>query len=312
MSTLTLERSILVAAPRQRVWEAITQPEQIAQWLMPPALGAQLKSDDSGQLSVLMGPMEVGFALLENSDPPRQVTTRGFPDKVLAVTYTLDEAPGGTRVTVTVAGLDRLPAAAAQERLEPMGQGWDKLLQNLKAFVEGAPLPHPEGYIAASFGFRRQTPKQFAVERSIWLKAPRERVWQAITDPQQIPQWFSPGTEWRASALQVGGTLGVWDPETASEKYVQVIDVFDAPHRLVTRTVDEPVHTTIWVLDEEAGGTRLTLTNTGYENEADDVRHNNNEQNAFGFGLMMVNLQAYVDCRDLPYPMGFLRLSKTF
>ena len=77
MPTLTLERSILIAAPRQRVWEAITAPEQLAQWLMPPALGAQLKTNDSGQLSVLMGPMEVGVALIENSDPPRQVTTRG-------------------------------------------------------------------------------------------------------------------------------------------------------------------------------------------------------------------------------------------
>lgn len=29
------------------------------------------------------------------------------------------------------------------------------------------------------------------------------------------------------------------------------------------------------------------------------------EQNAFGFGMMLENLQAFVDGRSLPYPQGF-------
>ena len=32
-----------------------------------------------------------------------------------------------------------------------------------------------------------------AVERSIWIKAPRQRIWQAVTDPEQLVQWFVPG-----------------------------------------------------------------------------------------------------------------------
>jgi hypothetical protein len=62
---------------------------------------------------------------------------------------------------------------------------------------------------------------------------------------------------------------------------------------------------TIWSLEEENGGTRLTITNAGYELEADDVRHNNMEQNAFGFGMMLENLEAYVEGRALAYPWGF-------
>ena len=66
--------------------------------------------------------------------------------------------------------------------------------------------------------------EKLAVERSIWIAAPRERVWRAITDPKQVEQWFSPGTPWRLSALEVGGRLSVYNPETDSDKYIQVID----------------------------------------------------------------------------------------
>ena len=35
---------------------------------------------------------------------------------------------------------------------------------------------------------------KIVIERSIWIASPRERVWQAVTDPAQIAQWFAPGT----------------------------------------------------------------------------------------------------------------------
>ena len=30
------------------------------------------------------------------------------------------------------------------------------------------------------------------VEQSVWIAASRERVWRAITDPEQLSQWWSP------------------------------------------------------------------------------------------------------------------------
>jgi len=56
---------------------------------------------------------------------------------------------------------------------------------------------------------------------------------------------------------------------------------------------------------EENGGTRLTITHAGYELEREENRWNNMEQNAFGFGMMMENLQAYLLDTSLPYPSGF-------
>ena len=150
--------------------------------------------------------------------------------------------------------------------------------------------------------------EQLTVERSIWIAAPRERVWRAITDPTQIEKWFSPGTPWRLSALEVGGRLFVHNPETGAEMHTQVIELVDPPHQLVTRSEPAPPetpHVTTYTLEEENGGTRLTVTHSGYELEPDDRRWNNMEQNAFGFGMMLENLQAHIEGKSLPYPGGF-------
>lgn len=303
---LAVERSIVIAAPRERVWQALTDPEQMAQWFLPPALGGQLQRDGQGRLSILMGPMAVAVAVFDGMDAPRRFTSHSLPDKLLTTTYTLEDANGGTQVTVRVTGFEALTTEAAQERLEPLDKGWEKALKNLQAFLAGESLPHPEGYIAALYGYRRESKQTFAVERSIWLKAPIERVWQAVTDPAQIQQWYSPGTPWRLSALEVGGKLSAYDPESNADTHVQVIEVLDPPRLFVTRALSEgaePEHVISYYLMEENGGTRLTLTDAGYEREAD--AHNTMEQNAFGFGMVLENLQAYIDGTDLPYPWGF-------
>jgi carbon monoxide dehydrogenase subunit G len=68
MEQITVERSIWIPAPRERVWGAIIDPEQIAQWLLPPVLGAQMKRTDDGTLLVCMGPMEIPLATQEQVD----------------------------------------------------------------------------------------------------------------------------------------------------------------------------------------------------------------------------------------------------
>jgi uncharacterized protein YndB with AHSA1/START domain len=312
MEQSAVERSIWIDAPRARVWNAITEPGEIAQWFMPPALGAQMRRGDSGKLVVLLGPMEVDLALMEGIEPQQRVTTRSLPDKTIATTYTLAEENGGTRVTVTMTGFDTLPEDARQERITPSGKAWEMALDNLKAYVDGAEIPHPQGFAAALLGFRREGDRQgrriFAIERSIWIRAPRERVWRAVTDPAEIAQWFSPGTQWRGTGLHVGGTISIIDAETGADTNMQVIDLVDPPVQLVTRTVGEstaPTYITDWSLAEEDGGTRLTITHSGYETVAEAGPGDDMEQNAFGFGMMLANLKAQVEGEPLPFPWGF-------
>jgi uncharacterized protein YndB with AHSA1/START domain len=308
MEATTVERSILIAAPRERVWKAVTEPEQIVQWFLPALPGAALQRDDSGKMAVSLGPMNMDVMIFEAVEAPRQLTSRGLPDRTLATTYTLQEEPDGTRVTITMSGFEALPEDARQDRLNISGSSWEQALDNLKAFVDGKELPFPYAAIAPLFGYWREPKEKLAAERSIWINAPRERVWTALTDPAQVEKWFSPGTPWKLSALEVGGRLFVHNEETGTDNYVQVIEVLDPPHQLVWRTEPEPPDTThviTYRLDEEKGGTRLTLTDIGYELEAEDVRWMNMGQNTFGFGMMLANLKAYVEGGDLPNPGGF-------
>jgi uncharacterized protein YndB with AHSA1/START domain len=286
----------------------MSNPEQIAGWILPPALGAQLKRDADGKLLVCMGPMELPFAQFEELAPQQRLALRSLPDQQTAATFTLDEASGGTNVTVALTGFEHFAEEARHDRIAPSAMGWERTLQNLGAAIAGAELPFPEGYVAALFGYRRETAESFAVERSIWIAAPRERVWEAVTSPAQYEQWYSPGTSWRLSALEPGGRLFAPDATTGAELHTQVITQVEPPERLVLRSEPEPsgaVEVTTYALRAERGGTRLTVTNAGYALLPEDARGGAMEQNAFGFAMMLENVQAYIEGRPLPYPGGF-------
>jgi len=83
------------------------------------------------------------------------------------------------------------------------------------------------------------TPDQDTVVAEIFIAAPPERVFQAITDPKQLTQWWGqsalyrvteakmdlrPGGKWSSSGVRTDGTEFTVDGE-----YLEV----DPPHRLV-------------------------------------------------------------------------------
>jgi hypothetical protein len=50
MEQLKVEHTIWTDAPSQRAWQAITDPVELAWWLLPPALGMDMKRGDNGNL----------------------------------------------------------------------------------------------------------------------------------------------------------------------------------------------------------------------------------------------------------------------
>lgn len=146
------------------------------------------------------------------------------------------------------------------------------------------------------------------IERTIWIAATRERVWEAITDPKMVEQWFSPGTSWETSGEGVGMKLYVRNPETGVEMYTQIVEVFEPPHRLVQRSAPTPPETpqvTDYTLEEENGGTRLTMVYSGLESMSEEARRQFIEQAGQGFTLMLGNIKAFVEGTPLPMPGGF-------
>jgi uncharacterized protein YndB with AHSA1/START domain len=309
MGDTMLEHSIWIDAPREQVWRAVTDPDQIIRWFAPNLPGATMERDENGTVTVHLGPVGVEFVVLTIVEPLRQVANRTLPDGQVTVTYTLDEEQNGTRFTVTTFGFEALLGDVRLDRLSHARTGWEQTLKNLQAFVGSNELPFPTAFVGPLFGYWKDDRKKAGIERSIWIKAPLERVWDAITDPKQFQVWFSPTTSWEISALEVGGRYYVHNAETNTEMYVEIIELIDPPHRLATRSVPVPPDTIvkdkIYTLKPEDGGTRFTVTFIGYEQLPDEGRWSDMERDAFGFGMMLQNIRAYVEGRELPFPWGF-------
>lgn len=311
MDTISLEHRLWIDSPRARIWQALTDPDQLLKWLTPSliSMGAQMQRDEHGRIRIVIGADSLDFAVVEGVEETRQLTMRSLPDRLITTTFTLNEENDGTLVRVKVAGFELLLESAQQDRLNLCRTGWEQVLKNLEAFVNDAELPFAQVLVSPLFGYWRETKTTLSSERSIWIDSPRERVWRAITDPVELQKWFSPTTPWVLTALEVGGRFFVRDEETGAEMYTQVIELLDPPNRLVTRTVPEPPDTivsgTTYTLSEEDGGTRLTVTLSGYEQQPEESRWDNMEQNTLGFGLMLLNVKAHVEGQDLPHPVGF-------
>lgn len=136
----------------------------------------------------------------------------------------------------------------------------------------------------------------FTVERSIWIKAPRERVWQAITTTEGLRQWWG-HDYWEIEALEVGGIVKFGDP---ADLMTATIDVLDPPRKFSMQWPPKEQYysiasTTTYVLEEENGGTRVTVTETGLDALPDDIRQERFDKTVQGYDTVLASLKEYVE-----------------
>ena len=82
-------------------------------------------------------------------EPPRRLAMRTLPEpsgSVEVTTYILTEEGDGTRLTIVHAGYALLPADARWNAMEQNSAGFGMMLENVRAVVEGLPLPYPGGF----------------------------------------------------------------------------------------------------------------------------------------------------------------------
>jgi uncharacterized protein YndB with AHSA1/START domain len=151
MEAIAIERSVWIAVPREQAWQAVTQPQHLDQWYATfyrwdiPALqvGAPVRfyGKDPDTAS------DIQTATIEVVDPPREFTLRwqspdGYPTVALVTSFRLVEENGGTRVTIHESGYENVPEAERQDWLDATGGGYGMSVENLKAHLEGRPLPY--------------------------------------------------------------------------------------------------------------------------------------------------------------------------
>ena len=145
-----IERSIVINAPRERVWRALSSAEEFGTWF-----GADLKGQSfvpgqrvRGRMSQC-GHESVWFdVVIERMEPPDLLSYHWHPYAIdpavdyaaeapTHVVFTLRDAPGqGTLLTVVESGLDRVPPQRRLEAFRMHGQGWDAQLGNIARHVE--------------------------------------------------------------------------------------------------------------------------------------------------------------------------------
>jgi len=132
------------------------------------------------------------------------------------------------------------------------------------------------------------------VRRVVEIRAPRERVWSALTEPSELLRWFP--TEAAAIDLRPGGAASfVWD-ESEDEA---IVDVVEPPHRLVFRWrpsgLDRPYTSVSFALEEIEDGTRLTLVESGFASLPGQIREQSQRGNDAGWRDELDELKTYLE-----------------
>jgi uncharacterized protein YndB with AHSA1/START domain len=141
MSGILAKAETEIEAPPSRVWEALTDPDQIKEYMF----GSEVETSwEVGSPITWNGEYEgrpyqdKGEVL--SYDEPRKLSVTHYsplagqedkPENYHTLVYTLDEHNGGTRVSLTQDN------CADEQEAEQFSANWQQMLDGLKAHVEG-------------------------------------------------------------------------------------------------------------------------------------------------------------------------------
>jgi uncharacterized protein YndB with AHSA1/START domain len=144
-STDRIQKTMVVQAPRSKVWRALTDSQQFGQWFQARIEGAFVAGKEAKGAITHPGYEHLRFqVLVEQMEPERLFSWRwqpgGDPDidpaePTTLVVFELEEVPEGTRVTVTETGFDRIPAARRAKAYRGNDAGWIGQFDNLRKYV---------------------------------------------------------------------------------------------------------------------------------------------------------------------------------
>jgi len=146
-----IERSVLIDAPRERVWRALSNAEEFGTWFGADLKGQTFAAGERARGRVTFpGYEHVWFDIVvERIEPPSLLSYRWHPYAVdpavdysaetpTLVTFTLNEAPNGaTRLTVVESGFDKVPVHRRREAFRMNTEGWDGQIENIVRHVGG-------------------------------------------------------------------------------------------------------------------------------------------------------------------------------
>lgn len=144
-STDLIEKTMVLRAPRSKVWRALTDPAQFGEWF-----GARL-TDPFTPGARVRGPVTsrgyehlVMDITIDRVEPERLFSWRWQPggdpqidpaEPMTLVVFELEEVPEGTRLTVTETGFDRIPAPRRGKAYRENDEGWTGQMKSLRQYL---------------------------------------------------------------------------------------------------------------------------------------------------------------------------------
>jgi len=142
------------------------------------------------------------------------------------------------------------------------------------------------------------------IERQIQLRAPRSRVWRALTDPKEFGAWFgvrvdgafAPGARVRGNITHKGYEHVVWDITIDRMEPERLFSWRWHPYA-VDPKVDYSAETptlVVFELEDAPGGTLLEVVESGFEQVPLARRAEAYRMNGGGWTQQMKAIEAHV------------------
>jgi len=162
MNTDRIEKSVLLRAPRKRVWRALSDSTEFGSWfgmnfdgpfvpgasmrgvIVPTAVDADVAKAQQPYQGL---PVEIA---IEQMEPERLFSFRWHPfaiepgvdysaEPTTLVVFELEEAPNGIMLTITESGFDRIPLARRAKAFTANEGGWGMVVKLVEKYVSHAP-----------------------------------------------------------------------------------------------------------------------------------------------------------------------------
>jgi uncharacterized protein YndB with AHSA1/START domain len=145
----------------------------------------------------------------------------------------------------------------------------------------------------------RIAPDNDIVNAEVFIAAPRERVFEALTDPKQAARWWGAADRYHMAEFQMDVRVGgKWSTKGTSAKmgavtvHGEFVEI-DPPRRLSYTWVSSwmPRNTTVlWELEHQSNGTLVKLTHRGFAGNAEQAQNH-----SIGWTMVLGWLQAYAE-----------------
>lgn len=142
------------------------------------------------------------------------------------------------------------------------------------------------------------------IERQVLLRAPRSRVWSALTDIKKFCEWF--GVTGAVGVFEPGAKVNVSAEEQYGGDFYIMVEQMQPEHLFTWRwhpgahdpSLDYAKESTTLVefkLADTAGGTLLTIKESGFDKISLERRARVFGENSEGWDIQIKNLERYVN-----------------